>query len=235
MAKHTSNAYMTPGEQMAGTIFLALDLFLLPALLPPVFRFVGALLGTAVSQEVQQILYYDVLLVVAVVIFHGFLGRTSRQFAGNLGGSCRSMAVGLIALYGLNELAYRLIRLLFAAHTNLNDGTIAAQVSSVPRITFVIAVFLSPFVEEVLFRGLIFGNLRGKSRTVAYLVSALLFALSDTWQVLAVQQDLAAVLTLAQYLVPGLVLCWVYDESGSLWAPIGLHAVFNALCLLLIR
>ena len=32
-----------------------------------------------------------------------------------------------------------------------------------------------------------------------------------------------------QYLVPGLVLAWAYDYSGTLWASIGLHAVTNAI------
>lgn len=32
-----------------------------------------------------------------------------------------------------------------------------------------------------------------------------------------------------QYLVPGLVLAWVYDRTGTLWTSIGLHAAANAL------
>lgn len=34
---------------------------------------------------------------------------------------------------------------------------------------------------------------------------------------------------MVQYLVPGLVLCWVYDRSGTLWTAIGVHAAANAL------
>ena len=96
-------------------------------------------------------------------------------------------------------------------------------------MTVLIVVFLAPFVEEVLFRGLVFGNLRGKSRTVAYLVSCLLFALLHVWQFAVVNRDLAYFLLMVQYLVPGLVLAWVYDHSGTLWTSIGLHAAANAL------
>ena len=46
--------------------------------------------------------------------------------------------------------------------------TISAQIEDAPRTTLLIVVFLAPFVEEVLFRGLVFGNLRDKSRVVAY-------------------------------------------------------------------
>ena len=74
-----------------------------------------------------------------------------------------------------------------------------------------------------------FGNLKGKSRTVAYLVSCLLFALLHVWQFAVVNRDLTYFLLMVQYLVPGLVLAWVYDHSGTLWTSIGLHAAANAL------
>ena len=57
----------------------------------------------AISTGLQNILYYYILFAATVIIFHGFLGRTSRHFAENLGGACKFMAIGLVALYGLNH------------------------------------------------------------------------------------------------------------------------------------
>ncbi|MFR5405540.1 MAG: hypothetical protein ACLTG0_09190 [Oscillibacter sp.] len=37
----------------------------------------------------------------------------------NLGGACKFMAIGLVALYGLNELVYRPTRLVVSNQTNL--------------------------------------------------------------------------------------------------------------------
>lgn len=96
-------------------------------------------------------------------------------------------------------------------------------------MTLLIVIFLAPFVEEVLFRGLVFGNLRRKSAAVGYLVSCLLFALLHVWQFAVVNQDITYFLLMIQYLVPGLVLAWVYDRTGTLWTSIGLHAAANAL------
>ena len=84
-------------------------------------------------------------------------------------------------------------------------------------------------MEEVLFRGLVFGNLKNKSRTVAYVVSCLLFALLHVWQFAVVRQDITYFLLMVQYLVPGLVLAWAYDHTGTLWSSILLHAAANAL------
>lgn len=229
MIKRKSGAYMSPGEQIAGTVFFVIYLVVLPFAAAPLFRVAGLLLGMEISAALQNAVYYYVLFAVTVIIFHGFLGRTSRNFADNLGGACKFMAVGLVALYGLNELVYRLTNLVAANQTNLNDTTISAQIDAAPHMTLLIVIFLAPFVEEVLFRGLVFGNLKPKSRTVAYLVSCLLFALLHVWQFAVVNQDITYFLLMIQYLVPGLVLAWVYDRTGTLWTAVGLHAAANAL------
>lgn len=139
------------------------------------------------------------------------------------------LLAGLVALYGLNELVYRLTRLVVDNRTNLNDVSISAQIDDAPRVTMLIVIFLAPFVEEVLFRGLVFGGLRGKSVLLAYAVSCALFALVHVWQFVVQSRDLTYFLLMVQYLVPGVVLAWVYDRSGTLWTAIGLHAVTNAL------
>ena len=229
MAKKKAASYMTPGEQIGGVVFLMIYLVVLPFATDPLFRFVGGLLDVSISATVQNMVYYYVLFAVTLVMFHKFIGRTSRNFADNLGVACRSMLVGLIGLYGLNELVYRLTRLAIDNRTNLNDTTISAQIQDAPRVTLLIIVFLAPFIEEVLFRGLVFGNLKSKSRVVAYLVSCLLFALIHVWQFAVVQQDITYFLLMVQYLVPGAVLAWAYESSGTLWASIGLHAAANAL------
>ena len=220
---------MTAGEQIAGTVLFVIYLLVLPFATTPLFDLAERLLGTAISPGLRNALYYYILFAATVIIFHGFLGRTSRHFAENLGGACKFMAIGLVALYGLNELVNRLTRLVVSNQTNLNDTTISAQIDAAPHMTVLIVVFLAPFVEEVLFRGLVFGNLRGKSRLAAYVISCLLFALLHVWQFAVVEQDVTYFLLMVQYLVPGLVLAGAYDYSGTLWASIGLHAAANAL------
>ena len=232
MLRRKSAAYMSAGEQIAGTVLFVIYLLVLPFVTAPLFRLIGGLLGVSIPSGLQNILYYYILFAATVIIFHGFLGRTSRNFADNLGGACKYMAIGLVALYGLNELAFRLIRLVVPSQTNLNDTTISAQIQDAPHMTLLIVIFLAPFVEEVLFRGLVFGNLRQKSATVGYLVSCLLFALLHVWQFAVVNRDMAYFLLMLQYLVPGAVLAWVYDRTGTLWTSIGLHAAVNTLSVL---
>lgn len=229
MAKKSSVSYMTAGEQIAGVIFFILYLIVLPFATDPLFRGLERLLDVTISATVQNMIYYYVLFAVTLVIFHKFIARTCGHFVNNLGGACQTALVGLVGLYGLNELVYRLSSLVIEDRTNLNDAAISAQIQDAPRVTFLIIVLLAPFVEEVLFRGLVFGNLKNKSRVVAYLLSCLLFALLHVWQYAVSDHDIAYLLLMVQYLVPGFVLAWAYERGGTLWAAIAIHAAANAL------
>ena len=229
MAKRKSTTYMTYGAQIAWGVFFVIYLLVLPFVTNPLFDLAGRLLAVSISAAMRDVLYYYILFAVTIIIFHGFLARTSRHLMDNLGGACKTAAAGLVGLYGLNELVYRLTNLIFTNRTNLNDTTISAQIDDAPHMTLLIVIFLAPFVEEVLFRGLVFGNLKSRSRALAYVVSCLLFALLHVWQFAVVKQDVTYFLLMIQYLVPGLVLAWAYDHSGTLWASIGLHAAANAL------
>ena len=229
MAKKKTSAALSHGESVAGLIFLALYLFVLPLLKAPAFRLAEHLCGVELSASMENAIYYYVLFTAAVVIFHGFLCRTSRRFLDNLGLACRTVGVGLVALYGLNELFFRLSAAWTGNRVNLNDSVIAAQIHSAPWSTFLIVVLLAPFIEEVLFRGLVFGGLRSRSHPVAYAASCLLFAFLHVWQFAAAHQDPTYLLLMLQYLVPGLVLAWCYDRSGTLWASLGVHVLANLL------
>ena len=153
MAKRTSTTYLTPGEQVAGAVLFVIYLLVLPFATGPLFRLADALLGTQLSPALENILYYYILFAVTVIVFHGFLGRTTRVLVDRAGSAGKVLLAGLVALYGLNELVYRLTRLVVDNRTNLNDVSISAQIDDAPRVTMLIVIFLAPFVEEVLFRG----------------------------------------------------------------------------------
>jgi len=80
-------------------------------------------------------------------------------------------------------------------------------------------VLVGPVSEEVFFRGYVFRRLFSSvGPGAAYLVSALLFAVIH-WHPIG----------FPMYAVIGLVFCWVYRKTGSLWAPVFGHVVYNAL------
>ena len=230
MAKKKAS-YMTQTERVAGTIFFLVYLLVLPLLSDKLFALLEVLLDTKIGESLRNVLFYYTLFAVTVLLFHRFLAHTSARFLDNLNRSLTTLAVGLLVFYGANELLYRVFNVLFDSHTNLNDTTIAASVSSAPRMTALIVIFLAPFVEEVLFRGLVFGCLRERSRLVAYGASCLLFAFLHVWTFALSGGGIGYLTLMIQYLVPGLIFAWAFDHSGTLWTSILLHATVNALSL----
>lgn len=79
------------------------------------------------------------------------------------------------------------------------------------------ALVVAPICEEVVFRGYIYPVLKRFSGPwVGALVSALVFS--------AAHGSLAALLPLFIF---GLVLVFLYEWTGSIWAPIAAHYLFN--------
>lgn len=225
-AKHT---YMTQAEVVGGLIFFAVYLLVMPLLLQRIYTLIGVLLDVHVSSSLANAVYYYILFAVTLLLFHRYLGETTSRFFTGLNRCLATAGMALVLFYGANELFYRLCGRLGLSLTNLNDVTIAAQIEDAPRTTALIILFLAPFVEEVLFRGLIFGCLAEKSAPAAYAVSALLFAFAHVWQFLLSGFGLGYLVVMLQYLVPGLVFAWAYGRSGSVWTSVLVHAAVNAL------
>ena len=229
MAAKGASSPMTALERVLGGIFFAFYLLVLPFAADPMFTALSRLIGRDIPDHLRNIIFYYTLFALTVVIFWHYLGHATSYFFSNLWKTLGAVSVGMVAFYGVNELAYRVFALILPNMTNLNDIAISAQIQDAPRSTALIIIFLAPFVEEVLFRGYIFGNLRATNRVAAYAVSCILFAFLHVWQFVTIYRDLSYFLLMLQYLVPGLVLAWTYERSGTLWGSVLLHAFVNAL------
>ena len=80
---------------------------------------------------------------------------------------------------------------------------------------------ITPIAEEVYFRGIVYGWLRSRLRVaLAAPASAALFAATHfvyPWPMMLMVAGLGVIFALA------------YEISGSLWAPIAIHATYNSL------
>lgn len=88
----------------------------------------------------------------------------------------------------------------------------------VVRLLLLLAVVAGPIAEEMFFRGLLYGWLRVRVGVMRGLfLSALLFAL--------LHMDAVAFFPI---LGLGLLFGWVYEQTGSLAAPVAIHIFHNA-------
>jgi membrane protease YdiL (CAAX protease family) len=152
---------------------------------------------------------------------------TFRQAAFGLG---MGVAVFVVA-YAAGALCERLLQMLLAPNAyhalidenrrlSAESGFIAMGNSLWLRAAFVFTgAVIAPIGEEMVFRGLIFRALRTRnSIRVAIFGSSLVFALVHI-----------SPLTICVIFLIGLMLAYAYEATGSLWVPILMHGVNNAL------
>jgi membrane protease YdiL (CAAX protease family) len=120
---------------------------------------------------------------------------------------------GTLASFPAPELGHDLLRVI-----RDSDSAIA----SVGLI--LAAVVFAPVLEEFMFRGLLQASLAhvlgGQRRWTAVLLTSTVFALvhaSAVWQVLP------------GLFVLSVILGWLYERRGSIWASVVLHGLFNAI------
>lgn len=82
-----------------------------------------------------------------------------------------------------------------------------------------LACIVAPICEEIVFRGYFYGLMKRYScRYFAAIITGLIFGLVHI-----------SIWSLAPLIVVGILLAIVYELSGSLWAPMICHCIFNSI------
>lgn len=91
-------------------------------------------------------------------------------------------------------------------------------------VTFVSLVILPPLIEEVLFRGVLFASLRKRLQFwISAVITSFIFACAH----LSASSEGPLYIAAIDTFILSLVLCWLREKTGSLWASILLHAIKN--------
>jgi membrane protease YdiL (CAAX protease family) len=99
-------------------------------------------------------------------------------------------------------------------------------------LLLVAAGIIAPFVEELFFRGFLFGVLRRRQPLwAAYLVSSVLFTILHL-EPNRMNVEQMAGLSVGIFIL-AIILAWVYQHTGSLFPGMIAHAVNNATGLIL--
>ena len=218
-------------EKILGVLYLLFQQFLLPWLL----SYLLGLLPFNVSSAVLNLLYFLINFIMVLWIFSSFLKRSWNAVPKQI---LRILGISLVAfaLYWVSNMALSALYSLIApSFSNLNDASVAMLAGTNIYIMALGTVVLVPIVEEVLFRGVLFGAFPSRWRVAAYIVSATAFALVHVLGYIGGADLLTLALCFLQYIPAGLCLAWAYDASGSIFAPVLIHTVINALGILSLR
>lgn len=216
---------LTKRQKIFGFIYLPMHFFVLPLLLSMLAYYVPG----GMDELTVNLIYMGLGFLFCLTAMHGYL-RTSFDIM--LDNKARTV-IGVISsalVYYLLSYAAAVVMVLVLGDSisNPNSNAVADMAQSHglgPAMG--LAVFIAPVVEEVLFRGVLFGTLREKNRTLAYIVSIVVFSFFHVWQFLLLSLDPIVLVYMVQYIPASYALARCYERTNSIWAPIFLHMGIN--------
>ena len=218
---------MPRGARIAGWVYFPIHVAVLPLTIGALLM---AVLGKLPSDVTCNVLYYLIGLVFTLAVMWRFLHRSYDTMAGSI---LRCIGM-MLAAYGIDVLLSLVLQLGTGLIGELpvpnNDAVTGLANTDYKRMTAV-AVLMAPLVEECLFRGVVFGTIRPRSRFWAYAASIALFSLYHVWQYVVMYGDPKLLLSALAYVPVSAALTFCYEQTRSIWPPVFFHMFVNALSL----
>ena len=214
---------LTRRETIWGWAYLIFQMTFLPTLLTQG----NSRLTAPLSSSQLNFLFFLLNFLAVILIFHRYLKLCLKTVKADPGRFFKITALGFL-FYLLCTYCFQLVLgWLRPQFINLNDQAVGAMAGREYLLMAMGTVILVPLAEECFYRGLIFGPLYEKSRILSYSLSASLFSLIHILGFLGVYQGPDLLLSFLQYLPAGLILAYAYRKSGTLFAPVLIHALVN--------
>ena len=212
-------------EQRFALIYLCLQLLVLPRLL----ELLQLLPIRPRSAATRNSLYFFLNFAAVVVGLRHFLKTTLVQTLEHLPRVLLIALLGFTAYWLISALLSLLILGLYPSFSNPNDLAITAMTKEHLLLMGISTVFFVPVAEECLHRGAIFGPLLSRSRILAYLVSAGIFAAIHIIGYIPTAEPITLLLCFLQYLPAGFCIAWCYAKADNIFTPILIHTAVNAM------
>ncbi len=225
------SSYLTKAQSLAGWCFFPVQLILFPLLL----SLINTLLPIALNAAILNFIYFSINFVCAVVIFRSYLMQQWKKLAASPWRVLRYAIWGFLLYYAATMVIGILIQVGYPHFQNPNDNSVAVLAGENYTLIAIGTVFLVPPVEELLYRALLFGTVRRYSRIGAYCVNILVFAAIHVISYIGTTDILSLILSLVQYVPAGLFLCWAYEHSDSIFAPMLMHITINQIGISMMR
>ncbi|MEA4893677.1 MAG: type II CAAX endopeptidase family protein [Oscillospiraceae bacterium] len=215
---------MTKPQKIAGLIYLPFHIFIIPFFL----GMAGTWLPGGLNDLTANIIYYAVGFAFCLIVMWKYLRNAFDIMLDNPAVGIAAIIFGFFLYFLLSYLAIGVLLMIIGdSFANPNNEALKSLTKDSLQAALGLAVFIAPIVEEVLFRGVVFGSLRPKHRVWAFVISTGLFALYHVWQYALLSMDWRTLLYAIEYIPAGYALAWTYEKTNSIWIPIFLHTFIN--------
>lgn len=218
---------MTRPEAVLGLIYIPIQLFVIPVLA------VVANIALTLSFSAAEInfLCFAVNFAVVTVIFHRYLIASWNVLRAAPKRSLSSCGLGLALYFAATMAVSILITVVEPDFSNANDGAISDMMTENSVLMTIGAVLLAPVVEELLYRGVVFGQLYRRWPLAAYIISAAVFSSLHIIGYISSYTPIQLLLAFIQYVPASIVLAWIYVRSDTILVPILVHILINTIAL----
>ncbi len=197
------------------------------------------------TSALWEFVFYGANFAAALLIFRSFLAASIQVPLTPFTTVLKFSMLGLILAQLANLLTNDLIFYFLPNHfyydatgphfVNICKTALATFASENLPLTAIAMILFVPVVEEVLYRGLVFGNLVQKNLPLAYVVSTVLYCLILIRPILGGYSADYIILSFVQYIPINLMFCWIYTRTETILTPILAHTVMNAVSIFTLR
>lgn len=218
------DSQMSRVQTVLGWCYVPLYIIVIPLLL----SLYAAYAPVQPSDIEINLIYYGISVVFTAAVMGTFLRRGYDVLLDNIRRSLLALLSAFLIEYAMSIAAGLVLMLLEDNIVNPNNDAIMSMTGQDYGRTKALVIFIAPIIEEVMFRGVIFGSIRRKSRATAYIVSVIIFSFCHVWQY-AIAYGPEMLLYVVQYIPISVALAWAYERSGTIWVPIFFHMASNML------
>ena len=220
---------LTRFEKRWGWLYLLLQMLVLPFVVGLAMALAGVY-----SDAAANILCFFLNAALAILFFRRLLVRSFCNAARNWKATVLTALKGFGLYWAINIAVTYMILMLRPDFGNVNDANISTMLDEYPLLMSAAVIFAAPLAEECLFRGWIFTGLARRSIPLAYAVTCGFFAAAHVVGYIGSVDALTLLLCFAQYVGPGIALCWTCRKADSLVAPLLMHMTINAIACIIV-
>ena len=175
-------------------------------------------------------IFYGTFFLLAVIVFRKVLWKDIKDFVRNF-----DKYLDRVIIFGFITLVLMVASAIYLDSVGIGDSSNQQAIDEAliryGVLQMITVCVIGPVVEEVFYRGILFGFLQGRGKSIlrsiaAILLSSMLFAFSHTSMIDFSMTDLLANIPV---LMLGLTVTTLYWRTDNIFCPIIVHIVINTI------